>query len=273
MQIYRDNLVSNETANVIIDGEHKVARRRDALHAHLDWLANEFCKLDVRDSSLLEVGAGELTTLAPVAGRISEPTLAVHASELSWSRCRIGRDFANSLGVNLSSLTSASVTALPFASNSIDFVYTHFCLEELAGYEREAVKELFRVARRAVLLIEASYELGSLPQRRKLRNRCWNVGLLSAVKSLGYRIIRHELLPFSADPFHHGSIIQIEKTTTDPKPSFVLVCPRCKSELRRDKVVYFCGACQVVFPILDGIPVFIHNNAVIASYYGNIMKD
>ena len=112
-----------------------------AYHKHLNWLSSEIKNLGTSNSSLLEVGAGEFTTLIPVAQLINDTSLEIHASELSWSRCRVGIDFAKSLGVKISSITSASVLELPYPDNCFDIVYTHCCLEELGGYEKEALKE------------------------------------------------------------------------------------------------------------------------------------
>lgn len=260
--------IDDQIGPVVSDGQTIDAPRHATFLRYLDWLASEFRKLGTENASILEVGAGELTTLAPLVQRIADPTLKVHAAELCWSRCRIGRNFADELGIQPRTLVSANMTELPYASNSVDYVFTNGALEELGGFEREAIGELYRVARRAVLILEASYELGNPAQRRKLRYRRWNVGIIKAVKTLGLPMSRHELVPYSDDPYHRLSLIMLTK----PAPlgdcaENELACPKCKGELFHGRDAYFCEPCGYAFPILQGIPVFLGANAIVASLY------
>tara|TARA_Y100001978_G_C23624647_1_gene400271 strand:+ start:53 stop:1039 length:987 start_codon:yes stop_codon:yes gene_type:complete len=267
VKIYRESLKENIKVDGIIEGKPKRVFLKEAYHKHLNWLSLEIKKIVTSNVSILEVGAGELTTLVPLAKLINEKTLRIHASELSWSRCRVGIDFAKSEGFNLDSLTVASVTALPYPDNCFDIVYTHCCLEELGGFEKEALNELMRVCNRDLILIEASYELGSKEQRRKLFNRRWNINLLSAAKSLGHKLIKHELTPYWVDQGHHASIIHIRKKTNSEKVPFRLICPESKENLKKDNTLYFCESSGMVYPIIQGIPIFLENNGIIASKY------
>lgn len=229
-------------------------------------------KIGTNNASILEVGAGELTTLIPLAKLINDNSLKIHASELSWSRCRVGIDFAKSEGINLDSITVASVTALPYPDNCFDIVYTSCCLEELGGYEKEALSELIRVTNRDLILIEASYELGSKEQRTKLFNRRWNIKLLSVAKSLGHKLIKHELTPYWVDQGHHASIIHIRKNINSQKTCFKLISPLSKKDLQKDDTVYFCKSSGIAYPIIQGIPIFLENNGIIASKYLDFKK-
>ncbi|CAM5272174.1 Methyltransferase domain-containing protein OS=Lysinibacillus sphaericus OX=1421 GN=LS41612_21290 PE=4 SV=1 [Lysinibacillus sphaericus] len=47
---------------------------------------------------------------------------------------------------------------MPLANNSIDLVYTVHALEPNGGKELEALKELYRVASKYVVLVEPYYE-------------------------------------------------------------------------------------------------------------------
>ena len=272
VEIYNKTFDSSFVRDVIIDGERKEAPFGDAYHKHLKWLAQEIIRPHLKGyGSLMEVGAGELTTLVPVAQHLNDPTVEIHASELSWSRCYVGRTFAASNQVAISTLATGSVTKLPYATNSIDIVYTHYCLEELSGFQKQALSELMRVARSYVFLIEASYELGLPAQRRKLRNRHWNMELVSSIKKLGFKLVHHELIPNCTDALHHGALFILQKdpqSTDAPRTGpNVFACPICKAALTTDGIVYMCKTCQRVFPILDGIPVFTMDNAIIASLY------
>jgi len=267
VKTYKESLEENIKIYAIIDRIPKKVFLKEAYHKHLNWLSSELKKNGTSNSSILEVGAGELTTLIPLTKLINDNSLNIHASELSWSRCRVGIDFAKSQGVELSSITSASILSLPYPDNCFDIVYTHCCLEELGGYEEDALKELIRITNRDLILIEASYELASKKQKTKLFNRRWNINLFSAAKNLGHRIIKHELTPFCIDQGHHTSIIHIKKLTDAPKTSYKLVCPETKKDLYKDERFYFCKTTGIAYPILQGIPIFLKNNGIVASKY------
>ena len=267
VKTYQESLKEEVIVDGIIDGHPKRVFMKEAYHKHLNWLSSEIKNLGTSNSSLLEVGAGEFTTLIPVAQLINDTSLEIHASELSWSRCRVGIDFAKSLGVKISSITSASVLELPYPDNCFDIVYTHCCLEELGGYEKEALKELIRITNRDLILIEASYELGSKKQKTKLFNRRWNVNLFSAAKDLGHKLIKHELTPYWVDQGHHASIIHIKKLTDASKSPYKLVCPETKQDLDKDERFYFCRTTGIAYPILQGVPIFLKTNGIVASKY------
>ena len=267
VKTYQESLKEEVIVDGIIDGYPKRVFMKEAYHKHLNWLSSEIKNLGTSNSSLLEVGAGEFTTLIPVAQLINDTSLEIHASELSWSRCRVGIDFAKSLGVKISSITSASVLELPYPDNCFDIVYTHCCLEELGGYEKEALKELIRITNRDLILIEASYELGSKKQKTKLFNRRWNVNLFSAAKDLGHKLIKHELTPYWVDQGHHASIIHIKKLTDASKSPYKLVCPETKQDLDKDERFYFCRTTGIAYPILQGVPIFLKTNGIVASKY------
>ncbi|MCC6927345.1 MAG: Trm112 family protein [Gemmatimonadaceae bacterium] len=51
--------------------------------------------------------------------------------------------------------------------------------------------------------------------------------------------------------------------TLSPKLLAVLVCPRCKGALehREEEAVLLCPACKLRYPIRDGIPIMLTDEA------------
>ena len=267
---YKKSFAKDWIENVVMDGRVTRAPYGDALQAHLNWLGSDVIRpMNVANSSILEVGAGELTTLVPLVKAIGEKTLKAYACELTWSRCSVGEEFAKAQGIKIESIVAGSVTDLPYPDNRFDIVYTHYCLEELGGLELKAIGELVRVAKRYVILVEASYEFGHPLQRRKLRARRWNLGLVSAIKALKLKLVRHELVPYCTDDLHHGAIFVIEKQEagTLAADDFVVACPKCKGPIKSKGSFYACKPCGLAFPILEGIPVLTPGNAIVASKF------
>ncbi|MCK4579233.1 MAG: Trm112 family protein [Candidatus Marinimicrobia bacterium] len=57
----------------------------------------------------------------------------------------------------------------------------------------------------------------------------------------------------------------------------ILVCPKCKGELlhREDPEQLVCGECRLAYPVKDGIPIMLIDQALEMDTPGNIsdMKD
>ncbi len=141
---------------------------------------------------LLEAGTGEMTTLAGVANGCYSGVAAHYAMDLSWSRIAQGRAFArNELRPELNAVLSSFVgdlLRLPLRDCSIDVVWTSHALEPNAGREKEALAELFRIARKRVVLFEPSYEDNSEAGRARMDTLGYIRGLPEAIAELGGRL-------------------------------------------------------------------------------------
>jgi len=147
----------------------------------------------------------------PLAKEINEPSLSIHASDISWSRVKVGKEFAENQNQKISSLAVASYLDLPYLNESFDFIITHYTLEEAGDGMEEAILELYRCTARYLIIIEASYTLGSKLQRNKLRNRRWNLNISKIIMKNNLKRVRHQLVPHCVDALLHGAIHIIEK--------------------------------------------------------------
>ncbi len=48
----------------------------------------------------------------------------------------------------------------------------------------------------------------------------------------------------------------------DPAWAEVFVCPRCKGSLAAGADVLWCAACRRAYPVVDGIPVLVIDDAI-----------
>lgn len=255
-------------------GEIKKIKYSVVQNAHYKWLANTIIEKDLKNiSNLIEIGAGELTTISSLKTFFKNKNINIHASELSWSRINLGQEFFRKRNIIFSSVSVASMLQLPYKDNSFDCVLTHYALEELSGYQEKAIRELIRISKRYVILIEASFELGNKYQKRKLFNRNWNLEIIPSIKSNNWNLIKHTLVPYCPDAYHHGAIHIIEKEAVDldtSKNKFknnFFCCPSCKGEIEHVKSFFKCTRCSVVFPSLENIPVFLTDKGIIASKF------
>ncbi len=224
--------------------------------------------LGLNDLSLLDVGAGELTTLTQIAKGLTEAK-SVSALELSWSRIAVGRRFAQSQGLEPVQLVVGTATHLPFADNSFDIVFTSHCIEQANLDKWQILFELHRVARLYVVMLEPSWELGDKYQKRRIDAKGYLRGLDVVIYKMGYNLIRHELLPYSNSPDNRTAVYVIKKDSSTNKTNDlqVLACPCCKTATIKHGDFEFCMPCGRVYPIISGIPCMHPTNGVLASKY------
>ena len=256
------------------EGEIKKIKYSVIQNAYFKWLANTIIEKDLsKISNLIEIGAGELTTISSLKTFFKNKNIDIHASELSWSRINLGQKFFSKRNIKFASLSVASMLQLPYKDNSFDCVLTHYALEELTGYQEKAIRELVRISKKYVIIIEASFELGNKHQKRKLFNRNWNLEIIPSIKSNNWRLIKHSLVPYCHDPYHHGAIhiIEKDKVALDiSKNKFkndIFCCPSCNGKIEHVKSFFKCAECFVVYPSLENIPIFLTDKGIIASKF------
>jgi SAM-dependent methyltransferase len=169
-----------------------VDANRDLAVAYASELAGIIGK-HVRDGDvLLDAGTGEMTTLGLLIPRLGRDMKNIYAFDISWSRVWRGLDFARrEAGAQYSALRPfvADIGAVPLRSKSVDVVISSHALEPNGGRERELLRELFRVAKRKLLLCEPCYEINSTEGRERMDRLGYIKGLGDAVRELGGELI------------------------------------------------------------------------------------
>ena len=135
--------------------------------------------------------------------------------------------------------------------------------------KEQSLSELHRIARKYVVLIEPSYELGNTPQRLRWRNKNYVRGLPKTIKKLGFNLKKHERIPYTDYP-NSAAIHIIEKNTSAAQPQNIFICPETKKELTLTKEHFFCKENGLVYPVLDSIALLEKKNAIVASKYADM---
>jgi ubiquinone/menaquinone biosynthesis C-methylase UbiE len=215
--------------------------------------------------SILEVGAGELNTLAHVARHFG-PEKHYLGIELSLNRLCHGYDyFCHTKGLQ-ATLAKADACFLPLPDKSVDVIYTAHCLELMPPQVfRKAIAEMCRVARKRVCLFQPSWELSGTLPRLKMVAEQYVRGIVAFVETQpGARLVEHRLTATTPNPFNRTALHVIEVESGSEAPAAPqLVCPSCRSALEQRQCHLFCGACQSLYfryeniPVLD--PAYAHN--------------
>lgn len=218
-------------------------------------------------SSVLEAGVGEATTLAGVLSQLSLAQLSAFGFDISWSRCAHGRGWLKRAG-QCAELFVADLFHIPLADNSIDVVYTSHSLEPNGGHEFGAIRELLRVARRSVVLVEPLYELASADAQARMRCHGYVRDLKAIAESLGCEVEDYRLLAYSVNPLNPSGVLSLRKSNKCGTSQPMWRCPLTHTSLDKKGDVFFAQEAGLVYPVLGGIPLLCRSNAVLASSYG-----
>lgn len=242
------------------------------LGKHPDFLENYMGTLarlldGLAPASLLEAGVGEATTLVNVLKRMQHAPAQAYGFDLAWSRIACGREYA---AVNKVSpeLFVGNVMEIPIQDDSFDIVYTSHTIESNRGREKEILKELYRVARRFLVLLEPSNELGNEESCRHIEEFRYCRDLSIHAAELGYKVIEHRLYDYHWSQRNQTALMIIKKgQASQPGRSDFFACPSCKGPLLLHKGNYYCRECFLVYPIIGGIPCLASAHGILASKY------
>jgi ubiquinone/menaquinone biosynthesis C-methylase UbiE len=104
--------------------------------------------------------------------------LKVFGFDISWSRVKFAKKLVEEYNMKNVNLFTANLFEIPLLDNSIDIVYTSHSLEPNGGKEKQALKELFRIAKNYIVLLEPSYELASTDARERMINHGYITNLV-----------------------------------------------------------------------------------------------
>lgn len=216
-------------------------------------------------NSLLEVGCGEATTLSGVLRNLAVETVGSFGFDISWSRCHVGSQWLRENGQPDPCLFVADLFSIPLADNSIDVVYTSHSIEPNGGREREAILEILRVARKAVVLVEPIYELSPADAQQRMQSHGYVRNLKETAETLGGRITDYRLLDHCSNPLNPSGCVVIEKNPQAQYSAPVWQCPLTGAPMTEANDLYHVLECGVVYPILRQIPMLRPEHAIIAS--------
>lgn len=266
-----DNRDSNTLEDILISydlqaGSYTLAYQqdpslRDRFSSHFAEVLNGLGEFD----SLLEVGVGEATMLGITLPRLKYRPSYVYGFDISWSRIKFARAFMNKKGIDYAQLFVGDLFETPIKSDSIDVVYTVHAVEPNGGREREALKELYRITRKYLVLLEPSQEFASEEAKLRMDRLGYVKNLYFTAVELGYKVIEHR--PFEAN-YHElnpVSVLIIEKETNTGTVDNPICCPITKASVQEKNGCLYASDSLLAYPLIDGIPCLLPQNAIVAS--------
>lgn len=221
-----------------------------------------------KPTSILEAGVGEATTLSGVVNEL-DTEVDAYGFDISWSRVMYGKNWLQSHNVKNVKLCTGDLFNIPFLDNSIDVVYTSHSIEPNGGNEEAILKELYRVTKKFLILLEPGYELASSEAKERMDYHGYCKNLKETSVSLGFDVLEHSLLSRSATKLNPTALTIISKEINDSYsyPNTVFACPKYKTPLKEISNMLFSPDALMVYPLVGGIHCLRIENGILASKY------
>lgn len=219
---------------------------------------------------LLDIGCGEMTNLSLVSAKLSRDIAALYAFDISWSRIKVGLDFAGENMKHPAQLQAftADIGEIPLQSGSIDVAITSHALEPNGGREIELLREIMRVTRRVAVLFEPSYEFNTDEGRARMDRLGYIKNLKGAADSIGARLL--DVIPLKntfnrLNPTVAYIIEPKDGGIPQERLNTIFSDPGSDTPLTRHDNFYFSKYSGRSYPIIGGIPVLRSASAILTS--------
>jgi hypothetical protein len=241
------------------------------LHQYTDAIKKVIDELPIF-KSIMEVGVGEATLMTRLMAKIDpKNSLRKYGFDISWSRVRYARRNSEAFGIPIN-LFMANLFEIPLPDSSVDIIYTSHSLEPNGGKEREALKELYRVARKFLILLEPNYETANKHGKRRMVRHGYVKNLVATAKDLGYEIVAHRPFEVSLNPLNPTGLTVIRKKRGAILTKLNYVCPVTKTKLKLFKNCYCSIKAGLIYPIVDEIPCLLSQHAILALHFPQFNK-
>ena len=253
----KDNYYEGRERFSVVDGKVKKInsiKNMQKIRSEINSVLGE-----LKFNSILEIGVGELTSLEAIYSKFG-PDLDCYGIDLSLNRVSHGLTEFNKRHQIIPQIAKADATMLPFPDSSFDLVYTRHTLEQMPTVFEKALDEIFRVAKKNVVLFEPSFELGSLTQKVKMINSDYVRGIPAYINK-GKKLHLHDmyLMQNSANPLNHTAcfIITVDKNLekkSHTKAPIDFVCPFTHFKLEQREGYLYSKKAERAFTLIEGIP-------------------
>lgn len=164
-------------------------------------------EIGTTDTYVFECGCGNILNIQELKKSHGDKKFV--GIDIAHNRLRLGLEqlkLDNSTDV---SVLNADAFHLPFKDKRFDIAFTVHCLEQIGKEAKGVLKELERVTKRKLILIEPIYEYGNTVQKLYLLKKDYLRGLLKTLKSLQYKYQMAKLDTHS-NPFNPSGLIIIK---------------------------------------------------------------
>jgi ubiquinone/menaquinone biosynthesis C-methylase UbiE len=200
--------------------------------------------------SLIEVGAGELTTLYPVIKKIKNLNF-ISALELSPNRLKHGNLFLKEKGIHIDHLIACDASNIPYENNSFDISFTQYCIEQVPQLAKKIIDEMIRISSKYVIIIEPSFQFSNKITKNRILYKGFPMLKDNHFKNLNAKIIYRDGLPFTRYALYSEITILEKITKNEGKPILRHPTNYKKIELNNEFMIYGENKIKINDGIID----------------------
>lgn len=247
-------------------------KNKDGFNQYHNQLARILSQYIQGNCSIMEAGVGEARSLVPILNRLDTKKIeSVYGFDLSWSRIKYAekfeRDYKETDYPKIQ-FWVGDIMSMAVQDSAVDVVFTVGACEPNGGKEKELLQELYRVARRYLVLFEPVYEFASEEAKKRMERYGYVTKLYETAEGLNYNIVKHELLDISLNPLNPMGVIVIEKDMKERNAGESIFCdPVSKAGLEKHMDAWFCKESMLAYPVIGDIPLLMEKYAVVATKY------
>ena len=216
-------------------------------------------------NSILNVGVGEATILGNFVSLLKDRPSEIYGIDISWSRVYKAVEFMKRFDIENFQFMTGDLFYSPFMDNSIEMVFSNHSLEPNGGREEEALKELYRISSKYIVINEPCYEWASTEAKERIEKHGYVKNLHLVAEKLGYEIVSHEPFTNPVSVLNPTSCLIIKKEIEETPPTRKLACPWTKTELNQKEGYLYSAQSLLSYPIIENIACLNPNNAIMTS--------
>lgn len=274
----QEGKTGNEAADILMSydfqaGTYTAAFDQDPTlrETYAEAIAKEIQALPQPVTSLLDAGTGEGITLVPALQALNVPFDRVLAFDISWSRLRYAKAFAARFpDINVAWFV-ANLFRIPLANHAVDVVLTAHALEPNGGQEEAALKELIRVSRKYLVLIEPGYEWANEEAKARMSHHGYVKGLRETAEKLGCRVLKHAPFSMSLNPLNPSGLLVLEVPECSASEAW-WICPITGEPLQK-LTPGFLSSSLVSYPLLQDIPCLLPEQGILSTALPSFLMD
>lgn len=222
--------------------------------------------------TIMEVGVGEATVMNPLMLKVDpENEMKKYGFDISWSRVRYALQNCEQIGIEVN-LFVGDLFKIPLPSNSIDIVYSSHSLEPNGGKEKQALAELYRVAKEYIVLLEPDFQRADKDGKERMLKHGYVRNLPRHAKELGYSVIRDEPCDVFVNPLNPTGLTVIKKDRSDTFNEPNYTCPTCHSPLKKTGDLYYSESTGLIYPVINQIPCLLADSATLGTHFSHFNK-
>ncbi len=215
-------------------------------------------------SSVLDFGSGELTRFMYVIDHLKKKKIKFFACDLSLNRLFLGKNFfkkkilRDKIDIEIFTIDNFRI---PLPDNSIDVIITCHAIESNRKNMKKIIKELFRVSKFGLCLMEPHYEIANIQQKKRMDYYKYIKGVPKFLTKQNYdhKIIKKK---FHINPNNPSSIFIIKKKYSKKISKLNFIDPINRKNLRKLKNFYYSNGSSRLYPAFDGITIFSNNSGI-----------